>query len=384
MIDAYDIWFQLRPEVLISRYRSINAKANERLRQRLGRAIENEGIEQTIVFGAGKRCAPNQIHTVACYPVPDSPVPMDTYGNNTDKPVGRNRYTNHRQRYLNSGYIIGPVRDMRKMFERANKTLATAQGHSEWDNGSMSSYRIYGGSDQSIFNRMLGEQEFQREVMRRRHLTSMDRIRGLAKFQPYHLEGILIEDPLNPPFTHEPATPKPGRPDEFGMGLDYFSDLGHQTMNANEDARYITRNSGIADQVGKQRLFECPSRATEALPDDIRASRPPFAALHNDKAVDATGWADVALFTNICMDTIPVMIHRNGDKDARIGSWHKTWLLPHGRQLMKDVLKSHGAGAYTQGKAGKLLEWDGLCPAEYDEELYREGKPGQAQRRWQA
>jgi len=84
MIDAYDIWMQIRVESLIDRYYSINAEANKRIKKRLGRAAAIEGIEQTVLFGSGKHCAPNQIHTIACYPLPDSPLPMDVYGANTD------------------------------------------------------------------------------------------------------------------------------------------------------------------------------------------------------------------------------------------------------------------------------------------------------------
>lgn len=98
-----DIWFQLPPEVLVSRYHSINKKANQRLRARLGNAYDAEHIRQTIIFGAGKRCAPNQMHTVACYPIPEAPLPDDLYGANTDTVMGKNKYTSLKQRYLNSG-----------------------------------------------------------------------------------------------------------------------------------------------------------------------------------------------------------------------------------------------------------------------------------------
>lgn len=81
----------------------INQKANQRLRARLGNAYNAEHIRQTIVFGAGKRCAPNQMHTVACYPIPGSPLPDDLYGANTDTIMGKNKYTSMKQRYLNSG-----------------------------------------------------------------------------------------------------------------------------------------------------------------------------------------------------------------------------------------------------------------------------------------
>jgi len=106
MMDAYDIWFQLRREVLISRYHSVNDAANERLRQRLGSAVDAEGLKQTVIFGSGKRCAPNQVQTIGCYPVPESPLPKDVYGNNTDMSVGRNLWYSLRQRWLNSGFIM--------------------------------------------------------------------------------------------------------------------------------------------------------------------------------------------------------------------------------------------------------------------------------------
>nr|POE48045.1 hypothetical protein CFP56_01373 [Quercus suber] len=373
MIDAYDIWFQLRPEVLISRYYAINAKANSSLRQRLGSAVDMEGIKQTIIFGAGKRCAPNQLHTIACYPVPDSPVPMDVYGSNTDTPLGRNHFSSRRQRYLNSGYIIGPVRDMRAMFKRAHQKVADAKPHADWDSGSTSSWHIYGGSDQSVFNTMFGEQEYQREVMRRRHLSSLDRLRGLAKPEVLYLEGIHIEDPLNPPFTHEPGKAKAGKPDEFGMGLDYFSDLGQQTMNSEDDSRYISHNRGIASQVKQERLFECSSRVTSELPEDIRLSKSPFDAIQQKSS-----WSEVPLFTNVCLNSIPVMIHRNGDKQARVNSWRRTWMVPNGRELMEDVLKSEGQTgiAYTQGKTPELLEWRSLCPLIESANLSRQSSSG--------
>ncbi|CAD0108266.1 unnamed protein product [Aureobasidium uvarum] len=119
MMDAFDIWFQLPPETLIERYYSINEKADKRISKHMGKAAEVENIKQTIIFGAGKRCAPNQLHSIACYPVPPSPLPDDLYGANTDTIMGHSPHSSHRQRYINSGYIIGPVKDMREMFRAA-------------------------------------------------------------------------------------------------------------------------------------------------------------------------------------------------------------------------------------------------------------------------
>lgn len=294
-----DIWFQLRPETLIDRYYSVNQAANRRLQKRLGRAVEAEGLKQTIIFGAGKRCAPNQVHTVACFPIPESPLPADLYGKNTDTIMGRNKYTSLRQRFLNSGYIIGPVADMRAMFRRAQEKVDASKDQDEWDNGSHGSDFMYHGSDQSVFNIILGEQEFQREVLRRQHYKAGDLDGKPAP--PTHLEGTLIDDPLNPNFTHEPMEHKTGTPDEFGIGLDYFSEFGQQTVNAEEDARFIKHNQEIDPQVTGRQIFDCPIRAKQGLPKDINVSRQPFEVQgQRANAPAESGWDEVPLYTNIC------------------------------------------------------------------------------------
>lgn len=152
VMDAYDIWFQLRPEVSIKRFHSINAAANDRIREQLGPMATDRGIEQKVVFGAGKRCAPNQLHTIACYPLPESPLPDDLYGDNTDTVIGRNKYTSNRQRYLNSGYLIGTVDDVRVLQRVAAEEIRNTPDHLEFDNGSGGSDFLHHGSDQSIFN----------------------------------------------------------------------------------------------------------------------------------------------------------------------------------------------------------------------------------------
>lgn len=96
-------------------------------------------------------------------------MPKDLYGVNTDTVIGRNKVFSDRQRYLNSGYIIGPVGEMRSMFERAKQLLDDWEENrtSESDNGSHVSDFYYHGSDQSIFNIIMGQQEYVREVKRR-------------------------------------------------------------------------------------------------------------------------------------------------------------------------------------------------------------------------
>lgn len=239
MLDAYDIWFQLSVSVLIERYHRINAEADAALATRLGRkAVQAEDIKQTILFAAGKRCAPNQQHTVACYAVPDSPIPMDVYGANTDTIIGRNKYKSHRQRFVNSGYIIGPVKDMRRLFAAAQKKRDELPDFVPSDQGSGTSDYIYHGSDQAIFSIIFGEQEYQREVMRIRHRSAWQKVfswlsgNGVdGKPTRTVWEGTVVDNVLNPSFTHEIVQPLSGHPLEYGIGLDYWSDLGQQTVS---------------------------------------------------------------------------------------------------------------------------------------------------------
>lgn len=375
MMDAFDIWFQLPPETLIDRYYSINERANARIHEQMGKAAEIEDIKQTIVFGAGKRCAPNQAHTVACYTVPASPVSPDIYGANTDTVMGRNQYTSKRQRYLNSGYIIGPAKDMRAMFKVAWERAQDWPNPDPRDNGGGGSAFMYHGSDQSVFATMFGEQQFQREVIRRRHASTWTtQYKNLIRNSPPHvIEGIVVPDMLDPPFTHEKMEHLPGKPCEFGMGMDYFSDLGHQTANAETDVSWLRYDDDRETFLSKIREgsndFDCEYRGDFAIPADMKT--------YNETEFLPQGrrWEQVDLFTNVCMGTIPVMAHYNGDKSARERQWPSFWVQRYGRWIVENSERlgggRFGASVFKRDAGMEFMAWDTLCPAEYDEELYR-------------
>lgn len=375
MMDAFDIWFQLKPEVLISRYLGMNEAADYRNSKRLGKAAKAEDLRQKIVFGAGKRCAPNQAHTIACYPIPESPVPNDIYGGNTDTIVGRNRYTSQRQRYLNSGYIIGPVKDMRKMFEAAWEMVQAWPNPDPNDNGSHGSDFMYHGSDQSVFAVMFGQQEYQRQVMRRRYSSWHDISPARDHTSVNSIEGTVIgDDVLNPPFTHEKMEHFGDRSHEYGIGLDYFSDLGHQTVNAEFDGRFVTYNAELEEikkQVDKGRNeFDCEYRGYGYLPDDILETDVFDTDAKLNSSISGLGWKDLPLYTNLCMARIPVMIHHNGDKGAREHSWRKVWFQPFAEKIIRSSQENEAnLGAYTDSEG--FLTWDNLCPADYSTELFR-------------
>lgn len=277
-------------------------------------------------------------------------------------------------------YIIGPRKDLRKLFRRAAEKVESTPEHDPWDNGSHEADNLYRGSDQSIFSTIFGEQEYQREVMRRRHLSKQDKLLGKAKPTPHQIEGTIIEDPLKPPYTHEPGKDKAGKPDEFGIGLDYFSDLGFQTVNAEEDVEYLLYNTSIEEQVRNRKhhfhgMFDCPNRIRE-LAGDVLSSPPPLAQL-----TGSGHWAQFPLASNLCTGTVPVMIHHNGDKGARAYQWPSTWMQPHARQLMRDLVSKRVPAVGEKGTGGAFLpsgehlDWPTLCPSNYEYELFRDVEP---------
>ncbi|KAK6449473.1 hypothetical protein FP744_10005723 [Trichoderma asperellum] len=386
MLDAYDIWFQLPLNILLSRYDAIIEEENARVAHRMGRAYNNEGISSKIVFGAGKRCAPNLLNSVSCYPVPESPLPNDIYGGNTDTLIGINQWASFRTRYLNSGYTIGPVGEMRRVLERALEKLKECQNRkgASFDDESGASDFCYHGSDQSIFVEMFGEQEYYREVMRRHHRTGMDDVldkvvpgRAGSKPPPTDVQQAPVNDRLEPEFTHQRynKTHLPDKPFEFGIALDYWSLLGHQTSNALTDARYIRHSRLLKPQVGKQGKFECvPKTDRLPLPLDLPGNQQlPWLAgsLPNE-------WETMPLYTEICIGTVPVMIHHNSvEKYHRDEQWNQTWWHGRSRMLLEERRKE-GAPQLLEGiptDKGSVVLWKDLCPKWTEKELFREPEP---------
>lgn len=383
MLDAYDIWFQLPLDILLSRYKTILKEESARVAHRMGRAFHNEGIRPQVVFGAGKRCAPNLLNSVSCYPVPESPLPEDLFGGNTDTLLGTSPWSSFRTRYLNSGYIMGPVGEVRRILERAVKKLEECQNRkgASFDDGTGASDFCYHGSDQSIFVEMFGEQEYYREIMRRHYRTGIDAMldkivpgRAGSKPPPTDVQNAPILDRLDPAFPHQQynKTHLPDKPFEFGIALDYWSLLGHQTSNAVTDARYIHHDLPLQPQIGKQKVFDCTPRADLlTLPKDL----PPGQTLPWLAGFQPNRWETIPLYKDICTGTIPVMIHHNSvEKWHRERHWDKTWWHGRSRMLLEER-RNRGLAQLTEGfmtDKGEAVKWEALCPKDVEKELFRD------------
>lgn len=384
MIDAYDVWFQLPPETLIARYHQMIAAEDKRIAERMGKAFEIEKISSKVIFSASKRCGPNDIRSVACYAVPESPLPRDIFGKVTDQMNGPTRWAGLRQHHLVSGFIMGPVRDMRTVFQRAHENMQQCLDGDMKESEFVRRF-CHHGSDQSFFNEMFGQQEFHREVMRRHHRTSWDRFldtvmpwRAGAPRWSHKIETLTIDDPLNPSFPHQVME----NPDydanqsyEFGIMVDSFSEVSHQTSNALHDTAFVRHDRPLGPQTDKPAHgwdIICKPRAP--MPADLYDGTGGLDLFAPGKG---RGWDQLPLYSEVCAGTVPVAVHHNWVNKEPINTlWPEMWWTGSARALLDgrrgqavgEEEKRRVGGADTD--TGESLTWDELCPAEWDKEVF--------------
>lgn len=368
IVDGYDVWFQLPPEVLIERYhREIN-EANERLRGRYGMVFEDTAgksddnrmaqmYTQKIIFAADKACSPNPAKDPACAAIPYSTLPKDTYGPMTDKDP---HMVLSRPRYLNSGTIMGPVAEIRRLYQYAVKKV---EGE---DRG------IIG--DQFVFAEIFGEQEYQRESKRKYSQGAPGR----------WLDWISdtlgnSESPLSANITINNMTTIVGQNYDFSMGLDYESSLFQTMTRSTNDIEYITfKDSSFLSEIQSSHpsLWSRPL----SLPVDLQRAKPPFwysapgnhsndpkdtillpfSAKLDDIVNEPSSWFDVPLATNLFASTVPSLLHFNGDAKPKLGEWWPLmWYSSWARALLRRYIRSStGANAAHSAAKGGLDWWD--------------------------
>jgi hypothetical protein len=346
IVDGYDTWFQLRPSVLIDRYHAINDRANARIASRMGsEAIRSldDPIGQSVVFAAQKRCWPATQDDPECYAVPESDLPTDVYGPLTDRDSGDQEapFRKYRQRYLNSGTIMGPVGDLKRIFDAALDKAKVQSAET--------------GSDQAAFAAVFGEQEYQREVIRARNLTGVQKFS--ARFYRDSRDDVLAAHPTHkrPDLKDDVAT--------FGIGLDYRGELSLPTVFSEDDAVWLKYSSASSVREAAQKAgvpAPDPPRVGH-LAEDIKESTPPFwtADYTGQTPVPDKDWSEVNIFTNLWTGISPVTVHHNaraqGLKSRIKTTWSDTWFHPYLRELLKT--KANGFRAPVAVSRGQ--EWWG-------------------------
>ena len=386
VVDGYDIWFQLGPQILIDRYHELCREADELIKARLGsQAVKDLNIRQNIIFSAQKECWPGGDEDMNCYAVPNSTLPEDVYGPGTDTLLDdpKNPSAKVRQRYLSSGIAMGSLAEMRHFYDKAmamykkNPNLA---------------------SDQSIFARLFGEQEYQREVIRFRYSPWTQRWRSLTG--GYSSQQSI----LDPHPTRRKMEPADGASLDVGLGLDYWSTIGQATVFSVSDSDWIVFNDtkSITDANEANGITK---PGVGQLNEDVAESLPPFwtTTRLSSQLPGQEPWSRVRLYSNLYTGITPAIIHHNAYRDnlktMREVVWDKMWFQPHIREMLKARLhepylpvaetgpegarkawwgptekRSLGLGAQPADQTKEWISWSDLVDDNWSEEVFRDGK----------
>ena len=374
IVDGYDVWFQLRADIMVRRYFAVKQAADHRVALELGPQLAKQhDVQHTVIFGPDKLCWPSgEGRRPACWAVPQSPLPANSFGtfDDTEIALASKNAVQARARWLNSGTIIGNVADVRAVYEA---TLKSIRANHTTD------------SDQFYMANLFGEQEYSRKLL---------------KPQPNLPPAGTVDLPII----------EQGKRPEYHIGLDYESAL---FQNAGYYVKWIAWLWFDGFKGPNKRL---PPKDLHGfvLPDDIAASPPPFSAEKRGRWVASDGtnetearnitnilpvdlsWRDLPLATNVVTKQTFAAIHFTFEKKLRNIWWSKMWYYPYGRQLLQASVRapkapildtsidgrqwwnaegSHLAAAEQKRKStkgvrggawsdkGKWIAWDDICMA---------------------
>ncbi|CAK3993329.1 Hypothetical predicted protein [Lecanosticta acicola] len=309
ILDAYDIWLQLRPDVLLNRYYEVLRKNDLRLQKDgiLGKQINGYKIESKIIIGPDKIYWPQGPEDPATWAVPQSPLPEDIFGPDTDTDAPTSR-----PRWLNSGTIMGPAKEMRDYFA-ATVDMVSKIYDSSWE---------FRTSDQYYFAEVWAEQE----VMRRKLQAEL---KGQA-FQPSLVPGTN-ETGIVP---HIPA----GKRTEYGILQDYNTDVFQTAAGFELWLTWMRFNGSTKPADLSRRRRSSSSTETRIdempLPAYVRDSAPPYAATRSSASANQSTWEQMLLGTNVIMKTVFPLFHMTGDKTLKYRWWPRMWFHPHAEALL--------------------------------------------------
>jgi hypothetical protein len=365
IVDGFDVWFQLPADVLLQRYHAANAAANRRIKKQVGGdyIMQRQGIYQSVIFGAEKNCYPNENNEMACYAVPQSTLPEDIYGPNTDATKETNR-----PRWLNSGTVIGPIGDLKRIYQRAYDLYL--QHSSSWS------------GDQRYFSNIFGAQEFMRHSIIN-HGTYQSKGSNSKYLQIDNFKSME-----QPSFGSNRPDSDDVQAAEYHIGVDYHSQL-FQTMGYSYKEVEWIKHNGEQDIILAQELLGISNPRTVIFPHDLYSSPPPYSAALNhtrcsqslvtvpdtncvSQASLSKEWRDIPLHTNLKSGTIPVTLHFNGQKWPVKDWWPKMWFVHSARQLLYWTLALPKGPVYTE-RDGKNTP--GLDSMGFDD-------PGEPKKEW--
>ncbi|KAF2130257.1 hypothetical protein P153DRAFT_356058 [Dothidotthia symphoricarpi CBS 119687] len=345
IVDGQNSWFQLPSIVMIKQYESVLEDANARLRKK----YSTNRFNQTIVFGAMKRCEGGDM---ACQYAPPNPVAFDLYGKDTD-----GRVRDMPAKYLSSQTIMGPAKDLRVMYRAAVAKFLGEDGQDQ--------------TIQSVFATLFGEQQLGRDAAEKEKGTKLRKFLGVeAKWTG----------------EQRPETTNVTQQHEYSMGLDYTHTLFQPVI-------YRAQNELVAlthDNTTDLSQYRHPNTLTPhlSLPPALSQAQAPFwrsdPHLHNPSPNDKpayidkldynlnidtlpdrhTPWANVPLLQNTYTGAIPAVVLNSPtithkDTSTINPSWNTMWYSHYKRALLRNYFRTpQSANGYHNSLVGGDRAWD--------------------------
>ena len=307
LFDAYDIWMLLRPDVIISRYNKIMKEQAEALEKEGLLGLDNRGepISNTLLFAADKICWPRAYFDAGCWAVPDTPMPKNQYGPDTDHSMTMNR-----PKWLNSGTLIGPIGHMRDLF---NATMENIERN--WFDGFD---HLVKNSDQYYLSDLWAEQQITRRKARGDDVK--------APLLGHNDDGSDRYGTL-------PDIPDDRRT-EYHLSLDYNVEIWQTAAGFMEVLGWMSFNNTTPQDPQHEGLRKRLDQLE--LPDDIKRTRGPYdTPTPRDDLPTEKGWEDVILGVDKVLHNVWPLYHLTGDKNYRDRWWHYVWFLPHAKALLE-------------------------------------------------
>lgn len=337
LLDAYDIYLQLRPDVMISRYYEALEREDVRLKQR-GIYRKDQGgfeVKNTVVFGSDKVCFPaaRPSERAGCWAVPRSSLDPLSWGPLTDAPG----IVNTRPIYLNSGTIMGPIKHVRDVFAATMESIKT-----RYDPG----FDVR-NSDQYYFTNVWAAQELKR--------AELDDPEALAALKEKHkaIDEMETEGHL-------------GGRTEYHIVMDYEFLLVQAAAGTTETLSWMSFNHSTSDSIAlaqEHRLDRYPyphdlSRSLGPYEQLKRAAKSSKFSLFSSSAVPKLAeWKEQMLGINPITQTVFPILHFTGDKSYRRRWWPRMWFHANGEKI-KDA--NIAQPPYPNEKPGFLAEVAGV------------------------
>lgn len=350
IVDGYDLWLQLRPDVLVKRYYAINQEADALTEAQFGTDLFHEhDMRQTIIFGPDKICWPIDFSRPACWAVPQAHLPRYAFGPRT---AGNNE-EQHMPKWLNSGTILGPVQDLRDLFR---DTLELIHVNHVTD------------SDQYYFAELFGAQNYARLTHKQSLLNEYKKVRYGDEIGDMSVE--VIRD--------EPDIPLETDKTEYHIGIDYKSSIFQTLAFWKQYLAWMrpidsVKIRGLLGDLNYTNLAGNPYEFD--LPEDIQKSARPFEALQRSdpEGNHDVGWEEVELLYNAITKEAPVAMHFTGEKGLRQIWWQRIWFQADANALRLASSRQSSDAISDEPIAGMV--WYNAEP-EDAEEISMRGKTG--------